>query len=514
MRATLRWIRIAALLLIATGALLYIYSPLSRALIILSLGTGFIILIAAAIFSYRQTDETVSRLTARKRTSAYLSSAIVLTVLILVQAIVIRNNARIDTTYNSRFSLSPKTRDVISGLESDIRIIAFYKETDRNRNYIEDLLENYNAASTKIEYEFVNPDRSPAEARRYNVQKFGVTVVESKSGWEKIPGVTESKLTNSIYRTISRKRLKIYFLTGHGERSIKDSENIGYARLAELLRGENFSVDELSLGSGSRIPEACNVLVIAGPERDILPFEQEAVSDYLEAKGRALFLIDPLTECENINSTLRPYGIISENSIIVDRSGMLTSGNYLTPVVNRYGNHPITSGFTYFSFFPQARSVQQLDTGEGVNVIPLCFTNENAYAERDLDLVMEGRTTFDRGSDSPGPVLLAAVSSVSEPEISTAPETRVALFGDSDFASNKILDLYGNRDLIMNTINWLTKRENLITIRPKDNLVQPVLLTMRQGRLVYWLSIAVLPALVIIIGVWVLARKKRLSRRD
>ncbi|MGM0483114.1 MAG: GldG family protein [Candidatus Krumholzibacteriota bacterium] len=514
MRATLRWIRIAAFLLIAAGALLYIYSPRSKALIILSLVTGFLIIITAAIFSYRQAGDTVSSITARKRTGTYLSAAIVLTVLILLQAVVIRNNVRIDTTHNSRFSLSRKTLDVIGGLESGIRIIAFYKETDREKSSVEDLLENYHAASGKIEYEFVNPDRSPTVARRYNVQQFGVTVVESASGWEKITGVTESKLTNSIYRSISRKRLKIYFLTGHGERSISDGKNVGYANLAELLRGENFSVEELSLGAGSGIPGDCNVLVIAGPERDILPFEQETVSDYLEDKGRALFLIDPLTECGNITATLSPYGIIPENSIIVDRSGMLTSGNYLTPVVNRYGNHPITRGFTYFSFFPQARSVAQLDSAEGVNVTPLCFTNQNAYAESDLDLVMEGKTKFDRESDSPGPVLLAAVSSVSEPGSSTAPETRVALFGDSDFASNKILDLYGNRDLIMNTINWLTKRENLITIRPRDNLVQPVLLTMRQGRLVYWLSIAVLPALVIMAGVWVLARKKRLSGND
>ncbi len=105
MRATLRWIRIAAFLLIAAGALLYIYSPRSKALIILSLVTGFLIIITAAIFSYRQAGDTVSSITARKRTGTYLSAAIVLTVLILLQAVVIRNNVRIDTTHNSRFSL-------------------------------------------------------------------------------------------------------------------------------------------------------------------------------------------------------------------------------------------------------------------------------------------------------------------------------------------------------------------------------------------------------------------------
>ena len=41
------------------------------------------------------------------------------------------------------------------------------------------------------------------------------------------------------------------------------------------------------------------------------------------------------------------------------------------------------------------------------------------------------------------------------------------VIGDSDFASNRP-SASGNRDLFMNTMNWLAQQENLISIRPKD----------------------------------------------
>ena len=45
-------------------------------------------------------------------------------------------------------------------------------------------------------------------------------------------------------------------------------------------------------------------------------------------------------------------------------------------------------------------------------------------------------------------------------------ETRVVAIGDSDFASNAALGVQGNRNLFLNTINWLVQQENLISIRP------------------------------------------------
>jgi len=44
---------------------------------------------------------------------------------------------------------------------------------------------------------------------------------------------------------------------------------------------------------------------------------------------------------------------------------------------------------------------------------------------------------------------------------------RIAVYGDSDFATNRDFPKGANKDIFLNTINWLVKRELLISIGPK-----------------------------------------------
>jgi ABC-type uncharacterized transport system involved in gliding motility auxiliary subunit len=82
-------------------------------------------------------------------------------------------------------------------------------------------------------------------------------------------------------------------------------------------------------------------------------------------------------------------------------------------------------------------------------------------------------------------------------------ETRVVVFGDSDFASNDGLGIApGNPDLFVNTINWLAQQENLIAIRPKAPDDRRVTLTEDQQTMVWLFTIVMLPGLVIGAGVY------------
>ena len=85
------------------------------------------------------------------------------------------------------------------------------------------------------------------------------------------------------------------------------------------------------------------------------------------------------------------------------------------------------------------------------------------------------------------------------------------MFGDSDFAGNSYLNLSGNRDLFMNTLSWLAEEEDLIAIRPKKRESQPVVLSYIQGRVIFWTSVVLLPATVMIFGVVVL-RLRRIAK--
>jgi ABC-type uncharacterized transport system involved in gliding motility auxiliary subunit len=114
-------------------------------------------------------------------------------------------------------------------------------------------------------------------------------------------------------------------------------------------------------------------------------------------------------------------------------------------------------------------------------------------------------------------VSVAAAISTDAPEQPAAPaaagappadappkrETRIVVFGDSDFASNDGLGMApGNRDLFLNTINWLAQQENLISIRPKAPDDRRVTLTEDQQSMVMIFSIILLPGIVLASGVF------------
>jgi ABC-type uncharacterized transport system involved in gliding motility auxiliary subunit len=185
--------------------------------------------------------------------------------------------------------------------------------------------------------------------------------------------------------------------------------------------------------------------------------------------------------------------------------------DYLTPVIASYEQHPITKNFEVASFLPLALEVKTTDKmPERVSAQVLAKTSPNSWLERGQDERQgisrgEGRLAYHEGVDEKGPVPVAAVATVTiRREGSTDKEpkkARIVVFGDSDFASNNYLNLSGNRDLFLNTVSWLAEEENLIAIRPKDSgsFFTPV--TANQERLIFWLSMIVLPAVVLGAGV-------------
>jgi ABC-type uncharacterized transport system involved in gliding motility auxiliary subunit len=68
--------------------------------------------------------------------------------------------------------------------------------------------------------------------------------------------------------------------------------------------------------------------------------------------------------------------------------------------------------------------------------------------------------------------------------------------GDSDFASNRAIALQGNRDIFLNMANWLAQQENLIAIRPRTAADRPLTMTADQGTMVFWFTMALVPALL------------------
>src|SRR5208283_5063633 len=82
-------------------------------------------------------------------------------------------------------------------------------------------------------------------------------------------------------------------------------------------------------------------------------------------------------------------------------------------------------------------------------------------------------------------------------------EGRFVVVGNSAWASNQALGFSGNRNLLLNMVNWLSSDEDLISIRPKQPEDRRITMTRAQQNLVLLTSQFALPLVVVILGVGV-----------
>ncbi|MBU8922496.1 MAG: GldG family protein [Bacteroidales bacterium] len=508
----------AGLILTVAGSVIYgiLYSSGWSAF--LPLFAGLLLSILALIIEARVSSSEGQKRSTRFGINTGVTIVVIAALLFFAQALSKRHSLRIDTTSNNRFSLSLQTTKVLGNLKDNVKFTCFFREGVPEKTVVFDLLSEYRSCTPKISFRFVDPDQDPITANRYDLKNYNNIYIESGERIDLLESWSEQRVTNSIRAVLSPEKKMIYFTTGHGERSIEDGEPSGLSSLSEALRMENFGIaDFLPLGS-EEVPHDCKLLVIAGPKNDFLKPERNLIFDYLTSGGNVLLLLDPIVDIPYIASIASAFGIGIGDDIIIDKFGKTLAGNYLTPVVNQYGKHPITDQFRLFSFFPQARSVNVRESlPDAVTVTILGKTDEEAYAETSIDTLLDiGKTQYEAPDDIPGPISLIASGEMELPPapgdtLSDTPSkiTRVVVFGDSDFTANGNIRLSGNRDLILNTINWLAEEEDLISIRPADRLNQPVLLSSRQGLVVFWLSVIGFPALFALAGLFVTLRIRR-----
>ena len=443
-------------------------------------------------------------------TNLAIAAIAVLGIITLVEAISLRHSHRFDLTANKRYSLSPQSQQLLAELPQPVKVTAFYQDAQAARESAKDLLDQYAYYGKQFTYEFIDPDRNPGVAKRYGITSYGTIVLESGAKEEKVLAADEENLTNALLKIIREGKKVVYFLEGHGEHSINNAEREGYSEAKRAIESQNYEAKPLSLLTEGKLPDDASILIIAGPRKDLLDGELAEITHFIERGGKGMFLLNPEGP-PGLPPYLVDYGIQVVEGMVVDLVSRLFGADYLMPVITTYEEHPITKNFEVASFFPLALSVKTTDKmPEQVSAQVLAKTSPNSWLKRDMqelqaELQAQGRPLLNESRDEKGPVPVIAVATVTpRREGSTEQElkkARIVVFGDSDFASNNYLNLSGNRDLFLNTVSWLAEEENLIAIRPKEggSFFTPV--TATQERLIFWLSMIVLPAVVVGSGV-------------
>jgi hypothetical protein len=285
------------------------------------------------------------------------------------------------------------------------------------------------------------------------------------------------------------------------------------------------------------------VLVIAGPRLELPEATLAAIDSFLVRGGAVLALLDPGTPA-GLAEWCRRYGLVPEGDVLISRDRANEQFGVSARTITaygeeHYGRHPITRGLAgVVTLFPLAQSLTPVPPEvRGVDGFAFLMTGSQAWSERDPTEQFGGRLRFDPGHDRPGPLPFGfaleidrnAIGSVAAPDLrrpdavrrheppesnrkasvfDTGHAARLVMIGNSEFATNANLGLYGNRDLLLNIMGWLAREELLIDIRGRDLTSQPVVLRQDQKELLGWSCVVGWP-LAVGVGSLVLVLRHR-----
>jgi ABC-type uncharacterized transport system involved in gliding motility auxiliary subunit len=437
--------------------------------------------------------------------------AVVIAVITVANVLANRYDKSYDTTSNKRYSLSEQTAKIVKGLKQDARITYFDQGTRFER--AKDELQMYANLSPRVHVEYVDADKKPDLARAAGIKSYGTTVVQIGQKKEEAKSTREEDITGAFIRALKNKARKLCYATGSGEHQPDDTDRSGYSRLRDLLVKEEYDSRPINLLQQTEVPADCTVLVVARPKTDYQQPEVDAIKKYVEGGGRALFLLDPplksrgseIGDNDALTGLLQSWGVTVNKDVILDLNpvGQLVGLGPEMPLVTTYSPHPIVSDMKgTATAFPLVRSLD-IKNGDKTTIDKLFGTSETSIATTNLS---SGEVNVNDPKNKKGPFTIAAAGTYQNGKENS--QGRFVVVGSSTWAANSFINFNGNRDLAMNTINWLASDEDLISIRPKDRDDRRVSLTQSQFSWVRITSQFLIPLAFLIAGVTVWWRRR------
>lgn len=474
-------------------------------------GAGVLLIIASLSTGIESLRTFLGERSTRYGTSTVLASLIFIIILGILNLLAYRTHTRFDLTSEKVFSLSPQSIQVLQGLTQDLRLEAFV-EGGANPE-LNDLLKSYRDASGKVSFRLIDPDREPELAERYGIKAYNTVRLQYGEASNQVTQPTEENLTNAIIKMTRSGTRTVCMLEGHGEPGTDDRESPrGYALFKQALENETYQVKPLLLATVDKVPADCSIVVVGGPTRPFLAQELPLLDAYIKSGGRMLFLLAP-QRADELIGFLKPYGVALGDDVVVDQVVRLFQGPALglSPLVETYDPaHEITKAIKGRSIFPMTRSASAIDGTPGVKATELAKTSASSWAETDLEALFQQQQAALDPTDRKGPIPVAVAAELDLKALGgSGTDARIVVFGSAELAANQHLEgTFYNQDLLLNAVGWLVGQSDLLSIRPRAMRASRVSFTEREGTAIFYLSVLVLPEILLIAGLIVWWRRE------
>ncbi len=452
------------------------------------------------------------------------SVVLVLGILVFLNLLAGRYPVRVDLTRGQQQSLTAVTKALLQEISKPLTMTAFFPEGQGERQRARELLQNYAYQNPHISFAFVDPDRQPHKAKEAGFRFPGNVLIEYDGRRQMADRADEESLSETIRRLLKPQQKKLYFITGHGERSLNEARREGLLTAKRALENEGFGVADLNLLKEAAVPQDAAVVVLAGPAKPLFSQEIKALQDYLARRGRLLVLLEPFQDA-GLKDFLLGYGVELNDGLVLDHNqvSQALGASATMPIAINYGPHRITRDFTnVVTLYPLARPLFIKRDLPGVAPLPLVLSTPTSWEKIGREVLKQENWNFDPKKDRAGPFNLAVLAELKTPDPKKppggekpgpepAPEEQAAylvVFGDVDFASNGYFNLSMNGDLFLNTLNFLAAEERQIIIRKADQKAQPLTLEGWQAWAIFLLNLIIIPLALLGAGVGAYIRRR------
>jgi len=542
---------------------------------------------------------------------------------------------RFDLTTEKRYSLSSATKNLLKKLD-DIVYFKIYLDGDfpagfkRLSNSTKEILDEFRAYNSNIQYEFIDPNAIADKKQRNDMYKLLVEKgiqptnlqVKQKGGSTQqviFPGAevtyknqtmplqllvnqmgieSENVLNNSIQaleynisnviRKLSvRSKPKIAIIEGHGElnnyemyditSSLSEYYDIDRVWINEKIN--KLTNREISDSAATKISNIYKAIIIAKPDSAFSEKDKFIIDQYIMYGGKVLWLIDPVfASMDSLNNMAQTVGITNEINLSdqLFRYGVRLNTNLIMdisalpiPIVTgKVGNQPQTSMLPWY-YFPIITPIANHPIVKNLNAIKTEFVSSIDTIDNGIKkTILLTSSKYSRLVNTPVIIDLGILKKEPEERLFNKPFQSIAVLLEGSFESNysnrmtseiaqsdKIgfLDnskptsmivvsdgdmiksqfhyskgfplplgydqytgqMFGNKEFILNCMNYLCDDSGLITVRSRELKLRMLDKTKVENSKTQWQIInIVLPVVIVFLFGLLLTflRKRRYSK--
>lgn len=473
------------------------------------------------------------------RTNTLLLIAILIAIVVLINSIVQSLDLTpIDCTSNKQYTLTEESKERISKIEDSVSMyFVGYEDSDA----IVALGKQYKKENDKINVETIDVNERKDFASEHTLTSNAQTIIiECGERTKTITAaelytyddnynqidVTEEQLTSGLINVTITEIPNVYILSGFSDYKLDASG--GMYLLSNYLEKEVLNYNSLDMLNTGTIPEDCDTLVILTPTQDFDELTANKIIEYINRGGNILWLNASYAqkqELNNVNKVLEVYGINPfDAGYIYETDTNKTVLGYVSCIIENLGGTEIDSKLSRIVLLNPTKINVNTDKLEelGVEKQDIISTSDTAYFRTNVSSTSSSAIDGDeKGEYIIGGIFTKTLSKNEETSTENSEEelkSQLVIIGDNNFVSDiqinsqiqPMLYLEDNKDLMLNSIAYLTDQDESITIRKDYTSISSFTATDKQKAVIMKI-VFMIPIGIILFGfvVWQVRKRKK-----